>query len=77
MNACHEIPNQNIKNIRPLYTNSSLSVKSIGKRREKYIDIPNKTFVQLLKNIVGATRYSNIMNTKVNKGYKSKKKTKK
>ena len=56
MNACHEIPNQNIKNTSPPYTTSSLPTRSTGKRRTKCIDIPNSTFVQLRKNIVGVTR---------------------
>jgi len=76
MKACHVSPNQNIRTRRELYRRSSFDVKSVGRVFNICTDEPNNTFIQLLKNIVGPTRYNKNTRMRVNNGNKSKQKLK-
>jgi hypothetical protein len=52
---------------------SSLVERSAGIVRKKEDDIPNKTFIQLLKKNVGPKRYKRTKRREHNNGNKSKK----
>ena len=68
MKACHETPSQNIKTINPPKQISSLEVRSAGIVLSRCDDEPNRAFIQLLKNTVGASRYNKTMNTRASRG---------
>jgi len=74
---CHEIPNQNIKTIKPPYVSNSLDVRSCGISLSKWTEDPNNVLTQLRKKKVGASKYNKIINIRQSPGYRSKKKLKK
>jgi hypothetical protein len=76
MNACHEIPSQNIRMIKPLKTTNSFEDKSAGNVLRSCIEDPNKTFIQLRKKKVGPIKYKSTIKKRHNKGNRSKKKLK-
>lgn len=76
MKACHVTPNQNIKIRRPLKTANSLDERSAGIVDSICLDEPKRTFIQLLKKNVGASKYNNTIKIKQRRGNRSKKKLK-
>jgi hypothetical protein len=77
MKACQVTPNQNIKTRRPTKTNSSREVKSAGIVWRRWVEAPNKTFIQIRKKKVGAIKYKSTIKSRHKRGKRSKKNEKK
>ena len=77
MKACHVTPSQNMRIIKPPYRRSSREDKSLGKVLRKWVEDPNKVFIQLLKKKVGPIKYKKTMSIRHKDGKRSKKNEKK
>ena len=74
--ACHETPNQYIKNDIDANKRNSRVVRSVGIRVDNDFEKPNITFIQDLKKNVGPIKYRNMSKNNPKNGNRSKMKLK-